>query len=165
MGNKYYYLVASLPYLKFQKHPLISKEAFLDECAKWLSEKDKALLESVDFRKEKKETNELIGKWDEFDKGLKREIARFREAKKSGMPEKSLSDTARSIMAEENPFLVEERFEKTRWDFLLNEELKYSFDINTLIIYFLKLEIMERLSEFNKEKGEEKFYKYCEVFL
>ena len=49
MSNKYYYLIASLPYLKFGDQPPIFKAAFITECEKWLSPEDMVLVNSADI--------------------------------------------------------------------------------------------------------------------
>ena len=50
-----------------------------------------------------------------------------------------------------------------RWDYLADKELSFLFDINSLILYFLKLQILERIDSFDKDKGERFFYNICEV--
>jgi hypothetical protein len=165
MQNKYYYLIASLPYLEIEEELKINEETFLYECKKWLTEVDLEALNSavISYKEPKEKENSLILRWREFDGELKKELAAIREAKKNKSSEKSGQETARNIIDQETPLLMEQEFEKIRWRFLDNEESKHDFDINSLVIYYLKLQILERLDSFDKEKGEEKFYKLCEV--
>jgi len=165
MQNKYYYLIASLPYLEMEAEMEISEDAFLYDCRKWLTEADLETLNSAatSYNEPKENDNSLIVRWKEFDGELKKELAAIREVKKNGASEKSGQETAREIIEQETPLLMEQEFEKSRWRFLDNEEAKYDFDINSLVIYYLKLQILERLDSFDKEKGEERFYKLCEV--
>ena len=58
---------------------------------------------------------------------------------------------------------MEEALERIRWDFLEGKTAENMFDINWLVLYFLKLQIAERLTTFDKDKGESFFYELCEV--
>ncbi len=165
MQNKYYYLIASLPYLKMEGELKIKEETFLYECKKWLTGEDLETLGSAttSYKEPKEKDNSLILQWKEFDRELKKAIAAIREAKKNSSSGKAGQEIAKNIIDQETPLLMEQEFEKIRWHFLDNEEAKYDFDINLLVIYYLKLQILERLDGFDKEKGEERFYKLCEV--
>ncbi len=67
------------------------------------------------------------------------------------------------VFEEPTPLLMERKLEKKRWDFIEEKEFGRYFDINTLILYFLKLQILERLSLFEKEKGKARFERLSEV--
>lgn len=109
----------------------------------------------------------MVKKWEDFNNNLKEDLANIRSIKKSHPGEKihlAIGGTSGGeIFSEPNPLLMEKRFERTRWDFLENQEFFYFFDINRLIIYLYKLQILERLSSFNKEKGTRVFNELCEV--
>ena len=47
--------------------------------------------------------------------------------------------------------------------FLEEKEFGYHFDMNTLMLYCLKLQILERLAAFEKEKGKTRFERLAEV--
>ncbi|MGD2278979.1 MAG: DUF2764 family protein [Candidatus Omnitrophota bacterium] len=164
MQNKYYYLVASLPYLKFSGEPPISKEDFFQECGKWLAPEDMSALISADRHRyeERPEDPEASKTWKKFDTELRKELARIRAARKTSASYKT-GDSLKSVMDQENPLLMEKKLERIRWDFLEDKEPSYMFDVNRLVIYFLKLKILERLDSFNKDKGEAFFYSLCEV--
>lgn len=131
MSNTYYYLVASMPHLAFGAAPPISREKFLEECAKWLTPSDFAKLSE----------GELEG-WKGFDLGFRVEIKEAREGR------------SKNILGETNPLLMEKRFEQARWNFLEDKELGHHFDLEILTIYLLKLRILERLAGFDTEKGK-----------
>jgi hypothetical protein len=44
---------------------------------------------------------------------------------------------------------------KLQWDFLDNLASDHHFDIEAVIIYALKLKILERLKQFDKQQGAE----------
>ena len=164
MENKYYYLVASLPYLEFDKPPLITKEQFLSESGKWLTRSDYRKLSGIDIHDPYKQAGDpaVISKWKSFDRELREELAEIRkEFRKSD----SRGETAsfKDVFGQANPLFMEKKLERKKWDFLEGIEADYHFDINELVIYFLKLQILERLASFDKEKGKEKFEILCEV--
>ena len=156
--------MSSLPYLRFKGEVPLSRDDFLCECKKWLDPDEMRTILSADIHSPEgaREDTELLREWKEFDEGLKKELARAREAAKKGKSYKG-PDTLKEVMEKETPLLMEEGFEKTRWDFLETRVLGYNFDLNWLVLYFLKLQIVERLATFNKDAGETFFYELCEV--
>ena len=164
MTKKYYYLVASLPYLEFNKDIAINKAKFLEECEKWLTPKDFELLSSADICSETAflGTTDLFRTFKEKDDEITKELAAFREARRRG-EEPRVEGNIRIAVEQENPLLMEREIEKIRWDYFEEVKTGHYFDINFLVIYFLQLQLMERLAGFDKDKGESYFYKLCEV--
>jgi hypothetical protein len=164
MFNKYYYLVASLPRLEFDKRPPISREEFLSESEKWLDEAGYRMLASVDIkdRSPKSSGRGALEEWRAYDAALRDGLASVRKARKEGQREKTPA-AFKEIFEEGTPLLMEKRLERMRWDFLDEEEFGRHFDLDSLVIYNLKLQILERLSSFDKEKGKEVFEGLCEV--
>jgi len=164
MANKYYYLVASLPRLEFGEHSPISKATFLAECEKWLSPTDLDNIKAIDINNLEitAEDNALVKEWKAFDAGFRTEIKGVREARRRSSGEK-ISASLKIIFNESTPLLKEKKILEKRWEFLEEGEFGYHFDINVLVLYFLKLQILERLEMFDKEKGKEVFEKLCEV--
>ncbi len=166
MANKYYYLVSSLSSLQFSDAYSMDKEDFLDQSQKWLSVKDLEALSKVDinFFDEDNRDPEVLRYWKEHERSLRLLLVNFRKARKESLDSK-MPDELKEILSKKNPYIIERELLKLRWDFLDQLEYKYHFDINVLIIYFLKLQIKTRLNIFNKEKGMETFEKLCEVKL
>ncbi len=164
MGNKYYSLVASLPYLRMGDAPAISVTGFMEECSKWLSPDDMAALKAsgVPGARSSRDGVEVLEQWKDFDSALRNSVALMRAARKKGQPFKAPEILSR-MESGETPLIMERALEEIRWDFLEDKVLGYNFDINWLILYFLKLRVVERLAKFDKEKGEAVFYKLCEV--
>ncbi len=162
--NKYYYLTTSLPYLRFGSDALISSEEFLCECEKWVSPKEMEFLDGArnPFHEQREKDTLCLKEWWEFNKELVEELGRFRKNKREGKSGE-ITETIKFIIDRETPLLMEMAFEKTKWDFLDRKSEEYHFDINWLIFYLLKLQIIERLKIFDKDAGEKIFYKLCEV--
>jgi hypothetical protein len=164
MANKYYYLVASLPYLRLSQRCPITTESFLAECGKWLSAYDMEALSkaSVKDHSVKPDAAFTIRAWKEFDSALRKEIAQARKNTQDNRHEKP-GLSARVVFGEANPLLMERAFEKIRWEFLDSLEAGVFFDINFLAVYFIKLQILERLAMFDKKTGEKIFRDTCEA--
>lgn len=162
--SKYYYLPTSLPYLVFERKMPISISQFISECEKWLSKKDMRLIKNLDFNNIEIHPDDLpiIKEWKRFNTHLREELAKARYEKKTHAKEPVLTRLA-DIFTEKNPLLMEMRYEKIRWDFIEQKEFLYRFDLNWLILYLFKLQILQRLTIFNKEKGIENFERFCEV--
>jgi len=67
------------------------------------------------------------------------------------------------VVTEGNPLDKEIKLMRTRWEFLDNLSVGRYFDLGALIIYYLKLQILERKDSFNKEKGREVFDQLCQI--
>ena len=165
MPRKYYYLIASLPYLKIEEKK-ITKEAFLLECLKWLSSAEYRVLEEAKMgllEKTSFEVSALIA-WKSFNEVLKKDLFVAREAIVSGNPGGSAAnERIKAVLEQETPLLMEKKLAQIKLDFIDGEFSKYFFDLNWLILYYLKIQILERLSVFDKDIGENFFYKLCEV--
>ena len=163
MQNKYYYLVASLPYLKFGEKPGITSGEFLEECSKWLSPADLALIKKIDISKPLTDggDTELLSRLKSFDMRARRVLADIR--RDIHPTERGLHERAKEVLGDKNPLDKERAIEKVRWDFSEGEEFKYTFDVNSLILYYIKIQILERLAGFEKEKGQKVFEELCGV--
>ena len=164
MVNKYYYLVSSLPYLRFAQQPPMGKESFLRESNKWLKPHDMDILSaaSINDFSIRQEDSSVIKQWKEFDLGLRTELALARNNTRHNRHEKP-GPLAKTALDAPNPLLMEQALEQIRWEFLDSLEWGNFFDLNFLVVYFLKIQILERLQMFDKEKGEHVFESMCEA--
>lgn len=162
--GRYYYFTSQLPFLKFATKPPISRKWFLEEARKWLGERDFLFLLQADINNftELKELPLSLKEYRSFEKNLRQELAFFRKARKEGR-EYKISSYLEDIITTGNPLEVERKLLYLRWKFIEEKETGHYFDIELLILYFLKLQILERLFTFDKEKGRENFDKLCEV--
>lgn len=164
MANKYYYLVASLPYLKFEDGPPLSIGAFFQGCEKWLSDTDLRSLQTLDIEDFTMQPCDslIVREWKSFDRQLRQGFAQIRDAKKEGRQEKH-PVIVQDIMAEQDPLLMEKALARKRWEFIDESELGLHFDLNILQLYYLKLQLLKRLAIFEAEKGKAVFESLCEV--
>jgi hypothetical protein len=147
--------------LHFSARPHFSFEVFLGKCAGLIPEKDREVLKSLpsgDFSRQK---NEVLERFSGFETLLKNELVKLRAARKKVPAEKYLRSAQgyageaiyhRAVAAQRNPSPLEgERIlDQTRWEFLDTLSLGHYFDADFLIIYALKLLILERWEKINQ---------------
>ena len=95
--DKYYYLIASLPLLKFTEAPLMTRENFMAEAEKWLSREDFIILANADindFSEDKKDTS-LLKEWKEFEYSARAQLLLFRRARRKDVEYKMRIDFPR----------------------------------------------------------------------
>jgi hypothetical protein len=163
--DKYYYLIAELPTLFFGKEATISIDKFLEEAQNWMDARDYQVLSRVDMNDfdVKKKINHVYDDYKFFENKIRTDIALWREAQKRDQEYKP-SNFPVSMIKEGNPLEVELRFMEMRWQFIDATEREHHFDLGFLILYYLKLQILQRYYAFNKDQGLEKFQKLCEVY-
>lgn len=164
--DKYYYFISQLPFLVFdrQKIPGIDVLSFLDEASKWLLPYHFELIKISSIENFDKLSGkcDLVEKYKKFEWALRKYIASRRGENKS--KEVDLYNVGNSIN-QNTPFDSEISLLKLRWDYIENLEVGHNFDFEKVICYYIKLQILERLLKFNKEKGTKIFDSLCEVKL
>ncbi|MCI0494100.1 DUF2764 family protein [candidate division KSB1 bacterium] len=162
--DKYYYLIAELPTLFLGKEPNITVQKFLEEAQNWMDAKDYQALSQVDMNDfdAMKKINQVYDDYKLFENKIRTDIALWREAQKRDQEYKPSSFPV-SAIKEGNPLEVELRLMEMRWQFIDELEREHHFDLGYLILYYLKLQILQRFFIFNKEQGMKKFQKLCEV--
>lgn len=162
--DRYYYFVAQLPHLYFDKETYMTIDRFFEEGKKWLSRKDLSVLRGIsisDFVPGDSDP-EVVRLYKDFEYSLREDLASYRRARKVFQEYKPRFISS-GVLKELNPLEVEKSLMKIRWDFIEQLEVGHHFDVDILILYLYKLQILERLRTFNKEKGFEKYKKICEV--
>ncbi len=165
---EYYYFVSSLPSVWMDKDSPITYSEFL-ECAKThLSKSDYKDLLKATFAHDQSDSgkNHIVKEWDDFIFKLN-ELLTQERAKKLGLLDPSykarctqdmaLEESVRRIVGEENALKAEKMILSLYFDFLDQHQLSSPFSTDALIIYGLKLQIKERASAFDREKGKAEF--------
>ena len=169
---EYYYLVTSLPFLRYKEPPVLCYKDFIDSCAFWMNKKDLHQVKRarIDIEKINIEeiTNPLLSSWMVFEHSLRNELVRSRAQNMGVQAENYLrthinSDPTvatyvREAVKDPSPYKAETALIELRWDFLTNNEVGHYFDETSIIIYGLKLQLLERLSMFKTEKGQKVFH-------
>ncbi len=146
------YLMCSLPSLRFGQEPPISMDEFIDEAKGQLSAKHFKKLEPVDIFKATdsdgkvglKSIGNMLG-------DLQEDISEIRAAK----AQKRTPNLARLPQAtiNTNPLEREKLIMRWQWEELDTIQAGEGFTLTEVLVYKLRLQILNRLSSFNKEHG------------
>lgn len=162
--DKHYYFVSQLPSLFFDVEAGISLEAFFAEGEKWLSDWELDILSrvSTDDTEAVEGDPDVLQGFRAFEFNMRTDLALWRrtrgtdqEYRPSGFPV--------SIVRDGTPLEAERELLKLRWNYIENEAPAHHYDLEFLILYCLKLQILRRLFSFNKEEGLKTFQTLCEV--
>jgi hypothetical protein len=107
----------------------------------------------------------LLQEWFDWNLSLRVELAILR-AQRAGtnieeyQGAEKISGTeeiAREAFNQESPLAAEEVLERARWAVLEELEVGHYFDLQKLLVYGLKISILERKSQFDMDSGLENF--------
>lgn len=162
--DNYYYIASQLPYLKFSEENYFSQEQLQYEAEKWLTSKDLLQLKVARISNTKIKTSDIIivRQFKEYETAVRNELVAWRTAKKDGYEHKTVLVPS-SLLKEGNPLEVEKKLLRLKWDFLEEIGIEHYFDLEFLILYNYKLQILERLKTFDKGLGLKKFKHYTKV--
>jgi hypothetical protein len=160
MGN-YYYLVAQLPLLTFGLEPGMTAVSFLEEAGKWMTSADWTKLQNSRLAEESgtHPASRLTLAYRDFESRFTDDLAEWRKARRSGREHRPSFPPA--LVREGNPLEVEKKLLHHRWVYIEELSVGHHFDIDFLSGYYLQLQIWDKLSRFNKEKGMGTFRQLC----
>ncbi|MBW2064795.1 MAG: DUF2764 family protein, partial [Deltaproteobacteria bacterium] len=147
--------------------PPLSHEEFLESCALWVPGEDwgQLRLGLLDIERIPQDgvTNAFLRRWVSFENTLRNELVIWR-ARALGVGEEKyirerpgfepgVIEEVHNALQPASPYEKEIALLGIRWDFLAHMETGHYFDLTALIIYGLKLQILERIRGFSEEKG------------
>lgn len=153
--------------LDFEVDLPLSLQDFKETCSRLMRDQDlrtilNAVLNSPSIGQS---SNLLLMRWYEIEFGLRNELVKLRAKEKGLDPEQNLRQEfnnpllalkAREIFEAEDPLKAEMIFNRTLWDMCDELEVGQMFNLEFLIIYHLRLQILERIKSFIPEKGRQK---------
>lgn len=162
-----YYLISQLPSLDgiSESTPLpITEERFRELCQRFLSKKACRELENLSLVPSvipEKSASALIEKWNEGERNLRLALAKLRadkmnkhfDAEIQSFPS-GLLQAARTALEIESPMEAEKFLNLYRLDFLETLRPMDSFSEEFVFYYGLKLKLIERIRQFDSERGE-----------
>lgn len=174
--SQYYYTVASLPYISLEDSMPFSLEDFSRLCEEQLSKKDfETLKNAVIVPGTGKIGNSILKKWTNWETSLRNELAVQRGKAKHVESEDYLhpleseifevKEVVRGALSIESPLEAEDYLDKARWRFLDDLEVDHYFDFEKLLIYSLKLQLLNRRSLFTREKGTANYTRIYDEIL
>ncbi|MBN2600668.1 MAG: DUF2764 family protein [Candidatus Marinimicrobia bacterium] len=162
--DKYIYFATQLPLLVFDKEPALGIDVFLTEGRKWLSDSDYGMLIAVSINDTGPANNDpaALREFKTYENKLRNELVLYRKSQKARQEYKPRLFAA-AVLKEGNPLDVEKKLLLLRWNILSELEFGHYSDMQFFILYYLKLQILQRLQQFDKDKGKEKFLTYTEL--
>lgn len=163
MANFYPYLISTLPFLNFKDSLPFSFERFLDICKDFILEEELNLLKnlkSLEIQDLRVKGAKTLKRWLDFEYSLRNELVRQRALRKHIDSNKYVKDwdvfdfdvQSIALVSIRNPSLIEAELilDMARWNKLEEISFGHFFDIDFLVVYGLKLLILERWERFKK---------------
>lgn len=156
MAAYYPYLISTLPMLHFGIKPPFSSEKFLEICRQFIPEADIEVIKKAVINGEyaAAQIQPTLKKWQDFDTGLRNELVKIRCLHKHIASEKYLRadgyvpayiiHLASTVHRTPDILEAEKLLGQGRWYFLDGLSFGHYFDLDFLLIYALKLFILER---------------------
>lgn len=154
--NNYYYLLPSLPTLFFGHSPPFSGKELLELCEPLLEKKAFSYLSTSRLYgfDEKALRPYIREKWLQWETSLRNELVILRAKKqKRKKPDdlrryefrKETKEIAQKAFLATSPEIAEEMLNRARWQCLDSLEYGHYFDLERLTIYYLKLQLLEKI--------------------
>lgn len=156
MASYYIYFISSLPMLGFGMKPPFTFSEFLSRSAELIPEADVELLKMTKGIENLKErtSQPTLARLMEFETGLRNELVKIRASRKKVDAQKYLQSDGYSepfiyhlaMNAYRNPSILdaEKILDQERWKYLEELSAGHYFDLDALLIYGIKLQILER---------------------
>jgi hypothetical protein len=166
--TQYYYLVASLPMLMADGLPPLSSPAWLELCREHVAAADYALLSRISFAELDVRPGDP-GVWSDYsswETALRNELALQRAQRldldpapflRPALFHAGLSLVVKDALAAGSPMASESALDRRRWSYLEELETGTQFGMGRLIVYRLKLLLLERRNRWRPEPGHHAF--------
>jgi len=166
MVDRYYYFASSLPLLAFGSEPPQTLKEFLREARALMTPGDYTLLKNaVRQTDDPSGRNRTLREWFLYLRALKNELVIMRAQQKGwdahpylkgeAYPETSIRILTAELKRRSDPLTAEKLIDQTKWEKLEELSVGHYFDVDFLIIYALKLMILERWQIMDRKRGEE----------
>ncbi len=161
----FYYFVSSLPFLKFNAPPPISRIEFLRQCEAHLPEDLYQQLAGIDRVPRENACCEVEARWNAWETFLRNVFVRLRAIRRDQHPDDDLRPNTDSFANLEKQVMeafdgnnpAEERLalDRLRWQKLNDLEVGHQFDFEFLILYHIKLILLEKWADLDTERGRQ----------
>ncbi len=160
MAQFYTYLISSLPVLQFGVKAPFSLHNFLQMCQELIPQKDFEILKRSNNFENLNEEQQTLKAWFIFELTLRNELVRIRAARKKtdpvkylraeGLSDNNLHNVAMAAHRHSSLLESEKILDLERWKKLDELSVGHYFDLDFLIIYTIKLQILIRWDNINK---------------
>ncbi len=163
MAATYYYLVSTLPFLNFPGEPPIARPEFLARCKAHLDPEAYAELASLSRVPRLTACCDVEARWNAWETALRNAFVRLRAIRRNEAPDEYLrpeldafADLERQVMEafdQTDPKEERQALDRMRWQRLRDLEVGHHFDFESLLIYHLKLILLEKWADLSADKG------------
>ncbi|HNW38806.1 MAG TPA: DUF2764 family protein [Candidatus Omnitrophota bacterium] len=167
MPAYYTFLISSLPLLNFNAKPPLNLENFFARCKNLIPDQElEILIRSCqqDVYALGPQARVSLRRWGDFETTLRNELVRARAARKKidplkflrlpDEPQTQISHLAAAAYRSSSILEAEQILDQARWNFLEDLSFGHYFDFDYLLIYGLKLKILERWDKIKKSDKE-----------
>ena len=171
--REYFYTIVALETIKPDEKAPVSEADFLRLAEDTIDARDYQVLIKSRWGATGPAGNDFADHILTWEKELRLELAKNRIASMKLDPPPPLphsdgsfnmQDKVRNVLALDSPLDMEMALNQLRWSFLEDMGACHFFDIEALVVYYMKLQIVLRRENFQKELGKEAFDKaYAEV--
>ncbi len=163
-----YYTVAALENIRLDEKVPISEDKFLQFAEDTIDARDYQVLLKSRWGLTEPTGLSFADRILSWEKELRLELAKARISKihfdpapalPSSDGNDSLLEQVRAVMALDSPLDAERFLDHLRWSFLENMGACHFFDLEALVVYYLKLQLALRQEKFQEELGRESFEK------
>ncbi len=159
----YYYFTSTLPMLAFDGILPFSIDEFAADCARLLSEQDNRQVQLALGLERAIGNNPVLVRWQRFEMALKNEIAWMRAVARHQNPlavvrgEREFDAGVAHVLAlavkADSPLEAEKMLLRLHWQVLDDLALNKDFSLEWILVYAVKLKILERLTAFKSDEG------------
>ena len=167
----HWYLVSSLPYLRFGEKPLVNRAAFLTSCGDWLSKEDVAVLEAA-LENRCLAGSEIAQRWWSGETELRNAVVRVRAKNRNADAIRfiqpcdgfslSVEKTVTDAFTRTNPLEREAELDRARWALADELALAAPFGFAGVFAFAIKLRIAERWAGLDNAAGQSKVEEFIE---
>ena len=165
MGTVYYYFAATLPLLDFNGKLPFSVEEFRQDAQRLMGAKDYQVLEALLSGREAAVHNTVLKQWIVFHRHLQNGLTahRARRANKDPLTyirgdyyeDAQIHDLFQELEKAVDPLEAEKVLAETYWHFLDELSVGQYYNMEFIVLYGLKLQILERFHMIRSPKGKE----------
>lgn len=170
MGRTYYYFAASLPMLSLEGKLPMTAEFFLEECQRLLDSGDYKLMHALLTQDDPqvKTQNTAGNAWIRFNRSFRNELVWFRAGRlnKDPMPflrgqrwpDPFLAEQIHQAAKTASPLEAQNALDKIVWQFLDELAARQYFNWEFLLVYGLKLKILQRHHAYHSPAGRQALF-------
>ena len=159
----YYYLVATLPMLRYEGVSPFDTASFLEQCNSHVSDRDYQTIK--DALSGRPSSHPFLKKWQQYTSMVKKELNDQRSKKlglsakyrNDGEKEFRISEAVRQALSNDNALDAELSLLALTWNYIDEIVALHYFDVEALLAYAVKLQLLQRKGLFTKEEGNAEF--------